>query len=174
MLSLFSCDGNLSKKEKQVYLEQGTEVIQSSFMELSSQLKAQMENGGPENAIPFCNVNALPITNELSNKFNVVIKRTSDQLRNPQNKASEREIEVIATFKNLVEHSKKMKPIVEVGNDEKVHFYAPIMVSSNCLVCHGELKKSTKNIIGSYYPNDKAFDYKIGEVRGIWSITFKN
>jgi hypothetical protein len=45
-----------------------------------------------------------------------------------------------------------------------------------CLSCHGkreQIPAPTLNAINQLYPNDKAFDFKEGDLRGIWHITFK-
>ncbi len=178
LLGVISCVNSLSTKEKNSYIEKGKEVVQSSFKELSSQLTEQMKMGGPAQAIPFCNEQALPITHQLSEKFNVTIKRTSDKLRNSKNKPTESELEIIEKYKNLLARKKGLSPIVELDNNGKKHFYAPITLKANCVVCHGRLKEGinakTDSIIKSFYPNDRAIGYAEGELRGIWSITFKN
>jgi hypothetical protein len=57
-----------------------------------------------------------------------------------------------------------------------VHFYYPIVTNSMCLSCHGTEKdiapEVAKRII-KFYPMDKATGYAENQVRGIWSITFK-
>ena len=43
-----------------------------------------------------------------------------------------------------------------------------------CLNCHGEpgkeINESTLEKINSLYPEDKAIDFKVGDLRGMWSI----
>lgn len=173
-----SCTSNLTDKEKEHYTIKGKEIAVASFNELSSQLMEQMKLGGPNKAIPFCNENALPITNQLSEKYQVTIKRTSDKLRNKQNAPNEREQEIIEEYKKQQLHNEKLNPIVEIDANNKKHFYAPIIMKSNCLVCHGKrtemLQVKTDSILKTLYPNDEATAYSEGELRGIWSITFKN
>ncbi len=176
--SVLACDNSLSKKEKENYLKKGKEVAQASFKELSGQLIAQMKNGGPILAIPFCNEQALPITHQLSEKFNVTIKRTSDKLRNQENNPSVRELEIIRVYESSLTNNEELIPIVELDNNYKKHFYAPILLQANCLVCHGKLNETinskTDSIVKSLYPKDRAIGYSEGDLRGIWSITFKN
>jgi len=173
---MISCSKSLTPKEKEAYLVKGKEISKESFKTLSGKLKEQLQKGGVVSAIPFCNSEALPITKELSEKFNVSIKRTSNKIRNIKNNATARELEVVEKFITLKRNNKELAPIVEVGKNDKVHFYAPIILKSNCLVCHGtvrhELTKKNDSIIKLLYPNDKATNYKEGNVRGIWSITF--
>ena len=176
-LAMAACDNSLSEKEKQEYANKGNEIAQASFKALSEKLTEQMKMGGPAKAIPFCNVEAIPLTQQLSEKFNVTIKRTSDKLRNQQNKPSERELEIINNYHKLISEKKEIAPIVEVDSNNKKHYYAPITVKANCLACHGKVDEfvsiKTDSIIRSLYPNDKAIGYNEGDLRGIWSIEFK-
>ena len=178
LMSVLACNNSLSNKEMEKYIIQGKEVAQASFKEISGQLIAQMKEGGPTQAIPFCNEKALPITHQLSEKYNVTIKRTSDKLRNLRNNPSERESEIIQDYKNAVTNNNELRPIVELDNNNKKHYYAPILLKAKCLVCHGNLNETisskTDSVVKSLYPNDKAIGYVEGDLRGIWSITFKN
>ena len=171
-----SCSNSLTNKEKEDLIVKGKENTESTFKELSSNLMEQMKLGGPKQAIPFCNVQAMPITDKYSENFNVSIKRTTDKLRNTKNEATKRELEIIKKFQSNLQNKIVIKPIVELGNQNKKHFYAPIIVNSKCLSCHGELKKEvsikTDSLIKTLYKNDLAIGYKVGDLRGIWSVTF--
>jgi len=176
MVVLISCNTSFSEKEKEAYTLKGKEIAAASFLELSTQLTEQMKAGGPAQAIPFCNEKALPITNQLSEKFDATIKRTSNNLRNQENVPSKRELEILDNFHKMKLENKQLMPIVEVDATNKKHFYAPIIMKANCLVCHGAINEAvnikTDSIIKSLYPNDKATGYAEGDLRGIWSITF--
>jgi len=177
VVALFvSCAEGFSEKEKQAYTVKGKEITKATFNELSSNLMAQMKSGGPAKAVPFCNVQAVPITKELSKKYDVVIKRTSNKLRSCENEPSERELEIMDQYEQLISEKKELKPIVEIDKDHKKHFYAPIKIKANCLVCHGKVNETmtvkTDSIIKSLYQFDIATDYNDGDLRGVWSITF--
>jgi hypothetical protein len=174
--SLIACGNKLSEKEKAAYTVKGKEIAQATFKTLSGQLIEQMKAGGPEQAIPFCNMEAVPLVDELSKQYDATIKRTSDQLRSCDNEPTERELVVINGYQELLKANKPLSPIVEMGENGKKHFYAPIKISAKCLVCHGEKGKTlsvkTDSIVKTLYPNDLAIGYKDGDLRGIWSITF--
>jgi len=178
LLSIIACNSKLSNNEKKVFTAKGKEIAKATFNELSSNLMEQMKLGGPSQAIPFCNLQATPITEQLSEKYNVIIKRTSNKLRNSANEPTERELEIINEFSNALQNKLDLKPVVEIDNQNSKHFYAPIIMQANCLACHGKLNEmvtiQTDSIIKSLYPNDKAMGYVEGDLRGIWSITFKN
>jgi hypothetical protein len=177
LLSVLACNSSLSEKDKEEYTNKGTEISKATFNELSSNLTEQMKAGGTAQAIPFCNVQAAPIANQLSEQYNVTIKRTSDKLRNSANEPTSRELEIIQQY-NQASKSDDLKPIVEVDANQNIHFYAPIKLQAACLTCHGSVNETvtiqTDSIIKTLYPNDKALGYNEGDLRGIWSITFKN
>lgn len=174
--SFISCGNEFSEKEKAEYTAKGKEIAAASFKKLSEQLMAQMKEGGPAQAIPFCNMEAVPLVDELSKEYNAIIKRTSDQLRSCDNEPTDRELDIINEYQELLKANKPIAPIVELDKKGNKHFYAPIKISAKCLICHGEKGKTltvkTDSIIKSLYPNDLAIGYKNGDLRGIWSITF--
>lgn len=176
-LGMVSCDNSLTDNEKQEYSAKGNEISQATFKALSEKLTEQMKMGGTAQAIPFCNVEAIPLTQELSEEYNVTIKRTSDKLRNQKNNPSARELEIINIYHKLISEKKEITPIIEVDSNNNKHYYAPIILKANCLACHGKVEEfvsvKTDSIIKSLYPNDKAIGYNEGDLRGVWSITFE-
>ena len=174
--SLFSCSNGFSEKEQQEYTNKGKEIAQASFKALSTELMKQMKAGGPAKAVPFCKEQAGPILNEVALKYDVTIVRSSDQLRSCKIEPTERELDIINNYKKTVSENKELKPIVEIDEANNKHFYAPIIVKANCLVCHGKVNETmsveTDSIIKLTYPFDIATGYSEGDVRGVWSITF--
>ncbi len=184
LLGLFSCDNSGIENSKEieiqtevdsnVKLEEGEEIAKATFKVLSSNLKKSMEKGGLENALSFCNVNAMPLTDSLSQYYNVTIKRISDKARNPKNLPTENEQNIIDNFKV---NAKNKNPIIEMNNNGNSTFYAPIITKALCLNCHGTVGESllpeNHEKIKLLYPNDKAINYNEGEQRGVWSIEFK-
>ena len=68
-----------------------------------------------------------------------------------------------------------MLPIVETINDS-VNFYYPIITNEMCLKCHGTpdiIEPSSLKLLQDIYPTDKAIGYSENEIRGVWSIRFK-
>ena len=172
---IFGACSSFSEEEKQGYITKGNEISQKAFKALSSELMAQMKAGGPVQAVSFCNLNALPLTAKVSEENGVVIKRTSDNIRNRANRANPRELEVIIAYKAQLDQGKELQPIVE-KRKAQVHYYAPIKMTTACLNCHGsdvQRSKPTDSILALKYPDDRAVNYQEGDVRGIWSITFE-
>ena len=139
---------------------------------LGKNLMESVQKKGTLEALSFCNIQAIPLTDSMSIKFNASIKRVSDKNRNPNNKANNEELQYIAQFKKELAEKKEIKPVViEKGN--KVQFYYPIETNTMCLQCHGkQIKPEVSQQIMKLYPKDLAIGYNESEVRGIWSITF--
>ncbi|MEN8249624.1 MAG: DUF3365 domain-containing protein [Bacteroidota bacterium] len=176
---LISCKSEEEKEQKalvKAYEETGKAIVKASFESMSGHLKAAMEAGGPSNAIQYCNVNAVPLTDSLAKKFNVKIKRSSHILRNQKNAPDALEEYMIDLYQDLKKMKKPMEPKGILAESGDVRFFAPIMVKEQCLKCHGtvgkEVSDDTYAIIEIKYPEDQAIGYAEGDFRGIWSINF--
>ncbi len=173
-----SCQKGLTEKDKKEYATKGKEIAQTTVKRLGGELTKHMKAGGVSKAAPYCNAHASNLTQEMSEKFNVTIKRTSNKLRNEENAPNTKEQAMITHFEKLIAANEELKPVVELDEEGLPHFYAPIKLQKKCLTCHGVLGESMKHeadsIIKTLYPMDKAIGFKEGDLRGIWSITFKS
>lgn len=154
--------------QKQLTKADFKKIAEETKKNLVTNLTQKISENGAENALEFCNVNAIPLTKQLEDQHNVMIKRVSDKNRNPDNAANETERKYIDFFKEQL----ALKQKLEAKFDNGV-FYAPITTNSMCLQCHGsekDIKPETLAKIKSLYPNDKATGYKENEMRGLMVI----
>ncbi|MCB0402987.1 MAG: DUF3365 domain-containing protein [Flavobacteriales bacterium] len=155
------------------YLATGQEVAQATFAALSGKLQQAIADGGVENALKFCSANALPLTDSLAQQYNVIIKRTSHKVRNLKNAPNAEEASIIDRYL-----TGENKPVIRMNDTGEAIFYAPIMTKGLCLICHGEVGKTISpadsETIASLYLEDQAINFSEGDLRGMWSITFKN
>ncbi|MFK5971843.1 MAG: DUF3365 domain-containing protein [Flavobacteriaceae bacterium] len=144
--------------------------------QLGKNLMKAIQEKGTVGAIGFCTINALKLTDSMAVLKKAVIKRVSDKPRNPDNQAKEDELDYISSFKKIMEAGDMAQPIVK-RNKGEVAFYAPIITNAMCLQCHGkpneQIEPATLKALKDLYPSDKAIGYDMNEVRGIWSIHFK-
>lgn len=166
----------LTVEEIEKYAEIGFNYALSTKGVLGKNLTNALMNGGPENALEFCNTQAIPLTDSMSLVHNAFIRRATDLARNPDNKANEMELEQITYYKRLVAEGKtgkEIQPNVKLFGD-KVHVFYPIITNEMCLQCHGvkneTVAPTTLAAISKYYPNDEATGYQDNEVRGIWNV----
>ena len=95
----------------------------------------------------------------------IVVRTVSDRPRNPDNMANIFELEKINFFKN--NPNKKSEFIKK----EEGYFYTqPLYIQESCLKCHGKREDVTPSIRDKY---ETAYDYKLGELRGLLSIHVK-
>lgn len=167
----------LTPEEIQQFTETGKMIAQSTFIELSGNLKKALKEGGVKEAAEYCNIVAMPLTDSLSGIHNASIKRTSLKLRNPENKATAEELKILNEYESLFAGQQALKPMVKSLDLDYVQFYAPIMTKQLCLSCHGtigeELTAENYAILKELYPEDKATGYAENDFRGMWSIKIK-
>jgi len=115
------------------------------------------------------NIHCLPVstTNQISKIFSSLniqskIATVSNRPRNSKNQANKRQLEVI----NYFNHHKNTKYIFKQIED-KYYYSKPLYITKTCLKCHGAKKDAPKIIQENY---DQAYDYKIGDLRGIIDI----
>jgi hypothetical protein len=157
--------------------KQGGAIAKAAFLELSGNLKAAMKEGGPAHAVDFCNVHALELTNRVADSLGVEIRRASMKNRNPENAPKQYEIAALEKFESTWANGEEPRGFAQ-EIDGKVRYFQPIMMQPACLNCHGEqggeINENTWQIIQEKYPEDKAYGYALNQVRGMWSITFKD
>lgn len=88
---------------------------------------------------------------------------TSDQYRNPLNAPDEFEKRSISQFKQ----DSKQK-YAETFEGDFYRYARPIFVTEPCLRCHGKVEDAPPEVIAKY--GERAFGYKVGDVRGIISV----
>lgn len=96
----------------------------------------------------------------------ITIRNVTDVPRNESNRADKVELEAIEYFKK----HKDVRDIFKQVNskDGNYFFYAkPLVIEGYCLQCHGK-KEEVLPYIAQHY--NTAFDYKVGDIRGVTSI----
>jgi hypothetical protein len=96
------------------------------------------------------------------------IRHAAVKNRNPDNAANEDEIK----FHKYFDDNRKEKGLwTKVIIDGKIYdrYVKPIFVEPACLACHGK-KNERPSFIVKKYEQDKAFDFKTGDIRGIIAV----
>ncbi|WP_324026256.1 DUF3365 domain-containing protein [Maribacter sp. BPC-D8] len=166
-----------AKVNDSLLLEKGKMIAQSTQKVLGKNLMLNIQKNGPIGAVTFCNEKAYPLTDSMAIVHHAKIKRVSDKPRNQNNKASKKELEYIAFFKSKINNNESYEPILANENGN-TYFYSPIVTNTMCLNCHGvpetNIDPKVTQLLNDKYPYDEAIGYKENEVRGIWSISFKD
>jgi len=162
--------------------ERVTEIGESSAMALLKSLKGSLESaiseGGPVNAIQFCNQEAIPLTTEVQENLGrgLEIKRTTFKYRNPDNAPDSFEEEALHYFEQLGEESGELPEyyIQQIEESGEHRYYKPLPVGGLCLTCHGDLDQidpAVQEVIAEKYPDDLAVGYKEGDFRGVVRVS---
>lgn len=157
-------------------IEMGKQFAMQTKGVLGKNLLNAIKTKGVENALEFCSVNAIGLTDSVAQSLDAKIKRVSDKNRNPENAASEVELKYIFYVKELLARNEKPIPQITEKDDRWIAYY-PILMDQMCLQCHGkqntEILPKTLSKIHELYPDDKATGYKLNELRGIWVVDMK-
>jgi hypothetical protein len=178
-LLIYSC----TKQAEQIQVsESQKQEMRKSAKDFLSGLRSvlirEIQSGGVVNAVTVCSDSAQILTNQFGLERGVFIRRVSYKNRNQNNHPDEYESGILSQFEHmkqngeLTENSESIQ-IVREGDFTYLKYMKPIFVQAECLTCHGnqeQIDQSTKMIIGHKYPNDKAFDYSAGDLRGAVSV----
>jgi len=156
-------------------LERGKLIAVRSQNALAGSLKSAIQAHGMEGAIKYCNLSALSIVDSLSEKYKAEIRRASMQYRNPADEPDSLEQIILEAYAYNAENSQELKPNLQSIGEKYLLYTHPIVLNNPlCLNCHGKvgehMTKETYRLIKSLYPEDRATGYKMGDLRGMWSI----
>lgn len=181
VITLFTACNNSRKSnvvEKSDYTKMGNSIVKKTFDTLRSSLQTAISQSGFEGAVPYCKTAAYSLTNIYASD-SVTIRRTALKYRNPTNKPDKSEERILKIFASLKQQgviSDSIKPITEENKIGEVHFYKPIILQQMCASCHGskstDIQPPVWKAITTLYPLDRAYDFKTGDLRGMWHITF--
>ncbi|PZX57869.1 Tll0287-like domain-containing protein [Algoriphagus chordae] len=143
---------------------------------LMQNLHTKVNENGYAEALEFCNINAVPIIEELANTYGISIRRTSTRARNQANLPTADEVPLLEAYQYNVENNIKNESNIQAIAEGDVLLYTKAIVISSefCLACHGvptkDLEVDVLSKIDSLYPEDSARDFGLGDLRGIWSL----
>ncbi len=157
-------------------VQSARQLTQQFFSKLKSELIKAMQDGGPVNAIDVCHKKALQIAKSVSEDSGWDVKRVSLRPRNPYAEPDDFEKQILVKFDREKRSGKDPKDleyatkVVEDGQPV-FRYMKAIPTSGICLTCHGKrLNPLIAEKIHEYYPNDKATGYKVGDIRGAFSL----
>tara|TARA_B110000116_G_scaffold255873_1_gene254582 strand:- start:23 stop:592 length:570 start_codon:yes stop_codon:yes gene_type:complete len=163
--------------DRLIYEKEAKAAIKELAISLKKSLKTVLKGSGPIAAVEYCNIAALDITDRVSLDKGITLKRTSLKVRNIANVASSWEKNILNKFEKRKVLGESIGTIdyqeVYLDNNNKPFFrYMKAMPTGEvCLTCHGSnIKKPLQIIINELYPEDKAYGFKIGDIRGAFAI----
>ncbi len=91
-------------------------------------------------------------------------KQVSQKYRNPQHAPDTTEESILEQFK-----AQPQLPYISQSDEKGTHLYVPIYITQGCLNCHGP-KDQRPAFVEKKYTQDKAFDFKVQDLRGMYSV----
>ncbi|MBY5921191.1 DUF3365 domain-containing protein [Ferrimonas balearica] len=146
--------------------ETGQTLLAPFKQELKQALMAGLEQG-PQAALTVCQQQAPEIAQRHSVN-GVLMGRSSDKLRNPNNQPPDWVAPILKQFQS------GDLSVVTVALDPQTQGYVePIMIGPPCLTCHGEnIAPEIQQSLAEYYPSDQATGYQLGQWRGAFWVSY--
>jgi hypothetical protein len=144
---------------------------------LKSEVVKSMKASGPVGTITVCNERAPEIAKEVSTKSRWDIGRTSLKLRNPANAPDAWELAVLNSFEERKANGEPVKSleyseIVENDGAKTFRYMKAIPTGKPCLACHAaKIKPEVEENLARLYPEDKARGFKLGDIRGAFTLS---
>ncbi|WP_297807964.1 DUF3365 domain-containing protein [uncultured Methylophaga sp.] len=162
---------------QQEFEQQAAVAIKEFASSLKNALMEAMKDGGPIESIAVCNLVAPTIAAEMSKKYGMEIGRTSLRVRNPANEADVWETSVLQQFQNRLNGGEAIQKLTfsekvetELGSNRRMMKAIP--TDKLCLSCHGsKIAEPVQAMIDQYYPEDMATGFKLGDIRGAFTVS---
>lgn len=156
-------------------LQQEAEKIAQEFVgTLKPQLLNAMQQGGPEEAVKICAKVAPQISMQLSSDSGWQVKRVSLRARNTSTAIPDSwEKTVLEEFDQRHASGETAVALsATIQTDNEFRYMKAQGVGPLCLTCHGDaVADNVKQVLKTYYPDDRATGYRLGEIRGAISLT---
>ena len=167
----------LTVSAKKHLILEGSSISKQVVLTLQKNLKSAIAKQSIEGAIEFCHGKAMHLTDSVAQAHHVTIRRSAKKYRNPHNQPSELESNIYKQYILEWLSNKPLKPqIIQNDKGEPVYYNAIMLNKKVCLKCHGfpgkDMPQEREAKIKEHYPHDLAINFKYGEPRGMWIITF--
>jgi hypothetical protein len=176
LLFLAACTKEKDQAKKNPYQAEkqlAETITQKASDSLMKALGKAMADKGVAGALSYCQINADSIVQSQQGKV-LSLRRASDKNRNPNNKATREEKTILDLYKKAALAKDSLQTLVVEGDGDTLHLYRPIVLKTQCVVCHGkegeEVNMETLRALTALYPKDKATGYKPGDIRGVWHV----
>tara|TARA_B100001939_G_scaffold266263_1_gene233597 strand:- start:156 stop:695 length:540 start_codon:yes stop_codon:yes gene_type:complete len=153
------------------FKDDSNKVIQHLAQNLKKTLVNAIKNKGLVGAVELCNIEAPIISQNLSTK-NLKVSRIASKNRNPENKATQEQEQVLKFFEQEIALGKSPKNLYKVvETQDSMQYLKPIVTGKVCLACHGSnVSGELKAKINKLYPNDLATGFEEGSLRGAFLV----
>ena len=146
-------------------------LLKETAKQYKNTLIEGLQHNDLKKALKYCNKEVEKLISK-DNEKDFSIKRVSLKPRNKNNYPTLYEKEILEKFNELslkgntnlrLEHNE----IIKNEHNKKFVYIKAIRIKEVCLNCHGSnINDDLKNEIQKIYPDDKAINYKLNDIRG--------
>jgi len=144
--------------------------------DLVTMLTGELKRGGPVAAIAVC-ADSAQVRTRRHYSSGIMVRRVGTRVRNTENAPDSIESAVLTAFAAAIAANRAMPDTAfvtrDVSGNPVTHYLRAIRVQEFCLACHGpadSISAAVKQVIASRYPEDRATDYRLGDLRGAISV----
>lgn len=160
-----------SEINKSVILNEAKNLLKETSKQYKNTLIQGLQHNNLIKALKYCNKEVKQLISK-DNEKGFAIKRVSLRPRNKNNYPNLYEKEILEKFNKLsLKDNKKLvlehSEIIKDKNNNKFVYVKAIRIKEVCLNCHGSnINDDLKKEIEKLYPDDKAINYKLNDIRG--------
>ena len=154
-------------------------LLKETAKQYKNTLIEGLQHNDLKKALKYCNKEVEKLISK-GNEKDYTIKRVSLRPRNKNNYPTLYEKEILEKFNKLslkdnkylaLEHTEIIK---DENNNNKFVYAKAIRIKEVCLNCHGSnINNDLKKEIQKLYPDDKAINYKLNDIRGAF-VMYRN
>lgn len=168
-----------AQTNEKLLLDESRAIAKLIVNQVRDELVRELERTSPMRAITVCKYSVPEITSNISRQKGMRVTRVALRPRNPSlGEPDAWEQRVLLDFENRVAKGEKADvleyhQIVSEPAGRSFRYMKSIAVSPPCLLCHGpeeQLSEGVRALLRQEYPNDRAVEYRLGQVRGAVSV----
>jgi hypothetical protein len=150
-------------------------AVKEMMTRLLGELQAVVGDTGHAAAITVCRDAAPRIAREVGAEYGLSIGRTSHRLRNPLNAPPAWAKATVDTVGDRAPGEWTGMEAVSMS-DGRFGMLTPIPMKPMCVICHGsagDIPPDVRAALAEQYPEDRATDFRPGELRGFVWVEWK-
>lgn len=176
---LGACATTPSPEQQAKYTEDARATVNQLVQTLGGELKKDLKEVGPAEAIGVCKDKAPRIAGAIAQEKGVQVRRVTTRNRNPKSVPDAWEAQVLQDFeqrlaKGAAPASLEYSAVTTAEDGKKTFRYMKgLVIQEVCMTCHGTketIPDAVKARLATDYPHDQAVGYLPNMLRGAVSL----
>lgn len=180
LISLLACGSVLAADDElRSFTEEGRRLATQIVSQVRGELVKELERTGPIRAIVVCKYSVPEITSAISRQSGMRVTRVALRPRNSALAEPDAwEQKILLDFEKRVAKGERadaleFAEVVQEPAGKALRYMKAIAMAQPCMVCHGpsgQISEGVRAQLATEYPNDRAVEYQVGQVRGGVSV----